>query len=32
MGQTLYHARAALFDEYLRAELRHPRIPVFQGV
>lgn len=31
-GQTLYHARAALFDEYLRAELRHPHIPVFRGV
>jgi hypothetical protein len=31
-GQPLYHARAALFNEYLRAELRHPHIPVFQGV
>ena len=31
-GQTLYHARHALFDDYLCAELRHPRIPVFQGV
>jgi hypothetical protein len=31
-GQTLYHVREALFDDYLRAELRHPRIPVFQAV
>ncbi len=31
-GQTLYHARQTLFAEYLRAELRHPHIPVFQGV
>ena len=30
-GQTLYQVREALFDEYLRAELRHPRIPVFKG-
>jgi hypothetical protein len=32
VGQTLYHIREALFDDYLRAELRHPHIPVFQGV
>ena len=32
MGQTLYQARAALFDEYLPAELPHPRIPVFRGI
>jgi len=32
MGQTLYHVRETLFDDYLRAELRHPHIPVFQGV
>jgi hypothetical protein len=30
-GQTRYQARAALFAEYLRAELRHSRIPVFRG-
>jgi hypothetical protein len=27
LGQTLYQVRASLFTEYLRAELRQPRIP-----
>ena len=31
-GQSLYKVHSSLFDDYLRAELRSPRIPVFQGV
>jgi hypothetical protein len=27
LGQTLYEVRAALFTNYLRAELAHPRVP-----
>ncbi len=30
-GHTLYQVHSALFDDYLRAELRAPRIPVFHG-
>jgi len=29
LGQTLYSVRTALFREYLRAELRNPRIPAY---
>jgi nitrogen regulatory protein PII-like uncharacterized protein len=29
-GQSLYKVHSSLFDDYLRAELRSPRIPVFQ--
>lgn len=32
LGKTLYQVRTDLFRDYLRAELRNPRIPVFQGV
>ncbi len=32
LGKTVYQVREDLFDAYLRAELRHPRIPVFHGV
>lgn len=31
-GQSLYKVHSSLFDDYLRAELRSPRIPVFQRV
>lgn len=31
-SKTLYQVRADLFRDYLRAELRNPRIPAFQGV
>jgi hypothetical protein len=31
VGKTLYQVREELFDDYLRAEVRHPRIPVFLG-
>jgi Transposase DDE domain len=30
LGKTLYQVRADLFRDYLRAELRNPRIPAFQ--
>jgi hypothetical protein len=30
LGKTLYQMRSDLFREYLRAELRHPRIPALQ--
>jgi len=31
VGKTLYQVRSDLFRDYLRAELRHPRIPAFPG-
>ena len=31
LGKTLYQVRSDLFGDYLRAELRHPRIPALQG-
>ena len=30
LGKSLYQVRADLFREYLRAELRDPRIPALQ--
>ena len=32
LGQSLYAVQHALFDDYLRAELRHPHIPAFSNV
>lgn len=32
LKKTIYQARPALFSDYLRAELRNPRIPAFQPV
>ena len=31
LGQSLYAVQHALFDDYLRAELRHPHIPAFSS-
>ena len=32
LDKTLYQVRTDLFRDYLRAELRNPRIPAFQGL
>jgi SRSO17 transposase len=32
LNKTLYHIQRDLFSDYLRAELRHPRIPALAGM